>query len=104
MQNIPLPAWQQISIVIVYSILALGLGLGLLRIAERAFTTTTHAFGNQLAASNRQWQQYFDDRTASLTATNQEILALLRALQQALAPAATTISLRKHIKGAKNGA
>ena len=104
MQNIPLPAWQQISIVIVYSILALGLGLGLLRIAERAFTTTAQAFGNQLAASNRQWQQYFDDRTASLTTTNQEMLALLRALRQSLTPAATPPPQHKPAKGAKNGA
>ena len=103
MDNIPLPAWQQISIVIVYSILALGMGYGLLRLAERAFVTSAEAFGRQLSASNRQWQAYFDAHTEALSSTNQELLQLLVRLNHAIETGAHP-SVRKPLGGKQKSA
>lgn len=89
MQNIPLPAWQQISIVIVFSFLALGQVWGVLRMAERAFGAAADSFGRQLDSSNRQWQAYFDARAEAAAQTQAELLRLLRQLANAQpAPAA----------------
>lgn len=74
MPNVPVPVWEQISIVIVFSFLIAGLGWAMFRLAGQAFENANQVFGRELSNSNQQWQRYCDARLDGFNTLNQQML------------------------------
>jgi hypothetical protein len=72
--TVPVPVWEQIPIVIVFSFLMAGLGWVLVRLAEKAFAGANAAYAEQLRASNEQWQRYCDARTEGFFVISKQML------------------------------
>jgi hypothetical protein len=63
--NIPVPVWEQIAVVIIFSFLLGGLGWGLVRLFIQAIADVNAHYAALLKDSNQQWQTYFDARVES---------------------------------------
>ena len=85
MLNPPLSAWEQIGIIVIFVFLLiafLGGFLGGFLIFARAVLKTIQEISNQfqgfIAARDKQWQEYFEDREQSFKERNTEVSATLR--------------------------
>ena len=65
MPTIPVPVWQQISIVIIFAMLLSGMGYVIVRIFVKAISDINAHYARLMNESNRQWQVYFDARSES---------------------------------------
>ena len=86
--EIPLPIWQQISVVIIFAFLLAGLYWFIMRVTTqvflRALANLTDEFIRQLKDTNRQWQGYFDARSESAQLVNSQMLAQLKEVSRHL--------------------
>lgn len=85
MLNPPLSAWEQIGIIVIFVFLLiafLGGFLGGFFLFARAVLKTIQEISNQfqgfIAARDKQWQEYFEDREQSFKERNTEVSATLR--------------------------
>lgn len=89
--NIPVPVWEQIPIVIVFSFLMAGLGWVLVRLADRSMAGVNATYTQQMRATNEQWQRYFDARIESFFLVNQQMLDRMDEVARVLTRLATAV-------------
>lgn len=82
--SIPLPVWQQISIVIVFAFLLGGLGGLLVRLFTRSIAEVNAHYARLIKDNNLQWQNYFDARAESSALLNSQVLERLQVLSAIL--------------------
>jgi len=62
MPQVPVSVWEQIPIIIVFSILMAGLGWVFMKLFSRQIDKTHEMYSKRIDESNQQWQRYFDAR------------------------------------------
>jgi len=82
---VPMGAWEQIAVVIVFAILIGGLGWLLVNKFSKAIAEINAHYTQAQKDSNVQWQQYFDARSEASNLVNQQIVQQLTGLTSAIA-------------------
>lgn len=62
MVQVPVSVWEQIPIIVVFSLLMAGLGWVFTVLFSRQIDKTHEMYSRRLAENNEQWQKYFDNR------------------------------------------
>lgn len=62
MVEVPVSVWEQIPIIIVFSLLMAGLGWVFTVLFSRQIDKTHEMYSRRLSENNEQWQKYFDSR------------------------------------------
>lgn len=81
---VPMSAWDQIAVIVVFAFLLAGLGWILVKIFTKAIADINAHYAILLEKTNTQWQQYFDARSETSNLVNKQIVAQLGELTQAV--------------------
>ena len=78
--EVPVPVWQQISIVIVFAFLLAGMGYALMKVFIKAIADINSHYASIVSNNNKQWQTYFDLRGESDKLINAQFIRQLESL------------------------
>lgn len=85
MPSIPVSVWDQIGVVVVYTILLGGLGGLLTKLFTQAIADINAHYASLLKETNQQWQQYIDARSEAANEVSRKMLERMEYLCAALA-------------------
>lgn len=93
MPQVPVSVWEQIPIIVVFSILMAGLGWVFTKLFSRQIDKTHEMYSKRIEESNQQWQRYFDARAEGFLKMSAEmekrldrLAAVLEELRGAITP------------------
>lgn len=81
---VPMSAWEQIAVIVVFAFLLGGLGWVLIKMFTKAIADINAHYASVLEKTNEQWQMYFDARAETSNLVNQQIVTQLGSLTEAL--------------------
>lgn len=96
--EIPVPIWEQISVVIVFAFLLAGLGWVLVRLFTNAIAEVNARYAELLKETNRQWQAYFDARSETSGLLSRQMMQRIDELTCALAALAARLDARERAR------
>lgn len=82
---VPMSAWDQIAVIVVFAFLLGGLGWVMVKIFTKAIADINAHYAMLFDKNNLQWQQYFDARSETSIMVNKQVVAQLGELTKAVA-------------------
>jgi predicted PurR-regulated permease PerM len=82
---VPMSAWEQIAVIIVFAFLLGGLGWVLVKVFTKSIADINAHYALLLEKNNTQWQQYFDARSETSNLVNKQVVTQLSELTKAVA-------------------
>lgn len=95
MPQVPVSVWEQIPIIIVFSMLMAGLGWVFTKLFSRQIDKTHEMYSKRIEESNQQWQRYFDARAEGFLKISAEMEQRLESLATVLEELKSAIAQRR---------
>lgn len=84
MPEVPVSVWEQIPVVVIFSLLLAGLGWLLVKVFSKTIAEINAHYANIIRQNNEQWQRYFDAKDESNRIVNVQVVARLEELTNAI--------------------
>ena len=78
--TVPATVWEQIPVIIVFSLLLAGLGWLLVKLFSKSIADINAHYAAIIKSNNEQWQKYFDARTDSDRLVSDQVVKQLQGL------------------------